>query len=1024
MADQVILFQDANFHGGHKHVFDHEANLKAADDSSFNDRVSSIVVLSGNWQFFKDWEFQNPYPVVLGPGLYDFVGAFKISNDDMSSLATVADPPTMTGDPLNAHAILFEHGQFHGDHRHVFVAEPNLPDNDFNDVTSSIVIEQGNWSLFRNSGFDTDYGPVLGPGVYPSLNDIGIINDDLSSLQPTNSPATINNSVDNEILLFEHESFHGAHKHVFSPEPNLNAGDDSGLNDAVSSVVVLEGKWSFFSSSDFFVPYPASLGPGTYPSVTDQGIVNDDMSSLRPTVSSPALAGSVILFKDTNFRGPHRHVFTSEPNLNTDDDNSFNDNVSSLAILSGNWKFFKDEGFITPYSVVLGPGLYGFVGAFKINNDDMSSLATVADPPTMTGDPLNAHAILFQHGQFHGDHRHVFVAEPNLPDNEFNDITSSIVVEEGNWSFFRNSGFDTAYPPVLGPGIYPFVGDIGINNDDISSLQPTDAAPTIGNSVDSEILLFRHAKFHGPHRHVFTSEPDLGAPDDKVFNDVVSSLVVLLGDWSFYADANFVTPYIESVGPGIYPSVAEQSIANDDMSSLRPTVPTTVATGDQILGHLILFEHGSFHGRHRHIFNSEDNLNAEEDSDFNDRVSSIVVVSGNWRFFRNFNFDDAYPAILGPGIYRSVSAVGILNDDISSVQVADQAATVTGAPLNAHIVLFEHDDFRGTHKHVFVRDTLDAPDDNSFDNQVSSLVVLTGTWTTFADSNFGGQYQPILAPGRYPVVSDIGITNDGLSSLSPTDSDSTITGAAVTSHAMLFENASFRGAHKHVFAEESNLNAPEDDSLNDAVSSIAVLVNQWRTYRDAGFQRRYDVILDGGPNGGLFPLVSDVGITNDDMSSLSPAGTQILFNGTVTFQVDEPRLPDPQTVDAIFTMLLFSDTRLLRIDTFPDIAPTDLVTVSYRHSGDGSFPSDGSLEIPDMSFNIGIHIFGASDSTAQFSLSTGAVTSPQGKFTKTGSPADTAGHIVLVGAGKMIGGSLGDEDFVLTGRGTITPRPT
>ena len=77
----------------------------------------------------------------------------------------------------------------------------------------------------------------------------------------------------------------------------------------------------------------------------------------------------------------------------------------------------------------------------------------------------------------------------------------------------------------------------------------------------------------------------------------------------------------------------------------------------------------------------------------------------------------------------------------------------------------------------------------------------------------------------------------------------------------------------------------------------------------------HNVILDGGPNGGLFPLVSDVGITNDDMSPLSPAGTQTLFSGRVTFQVDEPRLPDPMTATTSFRMLFFSDTRLLRIDT-------------------------------------------------------------------------------------------------------------
>jgi hypothetical protein len=1022
MADQVILFQDANFHGAHKHVFDNETSLKASDHDGFNDRVSSIVILSGNWQFFRDPGFQNPYPVVLGPGLYDFVGKFKISNDDMSSLTTVLDAATIAGDPLNAHAVLFEHGHFHGDHRHIFSAEPNLPDNDFNDVTSSIVVEQGNWSFFRNSGFDQDYGPVLGRGIYPSLSDIGISNDDVSSLQPTDAAATISNSVDNEVLLFEHDSFHGAHKHVFSPEPNLNAADDDSFNDAVSSVVVLQGTWNFFSNSDFSLPYGPSLGPGTYSSVSNQAIVNEDMSSLRPAVPEPP-PGNIILFKDANFHGPHKHVFNSEVNLNTDEDNGFNDNVSSLVIFSGSWRFFKDEGFISPYPVVLGPGLYDFVGKFKINNDDISSLTTVLDAPTIAGDPLDAHAILFEHAAFHGDHRHVFNREANLPDNGFNDVTSSIVVEQGNWSFFRNSGFDGDYGPVLGRGIYPSVNDIGISNDDVSSLLPTDAEASLSNSVENEVLLFEHGKFRGSHKHVFTAEPNLNASDDNIFNDVVSSLVVLRGDWSFYADADFVTPYVGPVVPGTYPTATEQNITNDDMSSLRRAVSTTVVTGNAATGQIILFEHANFHGRHRHIFNSEDNLNASEDSDFNDMVSSIVVVSGNWQFFRNAGFDVAYPPILGPGIYSLVSDVGIANDNLSSLQIVQQEPTVTGMPLDAHIVLFEHADLRGGHKHVFAKDTLDASDDDSLDDKVSSIVVLAGNWVTFAASNFDGQYSPILGLGRYRDVRDIGITNDDLSSLQPTDSESTVTGSTNASHAMLFEHSSFRGAHKHVFAEERDLNASEDDSLNDAVSSIAILSNQWRTYRDAGFRRQYDVILDGGPDGGLFPFVTDVGITNDDMSSLSPAGTEILFDGIVTIKVDEPRLPDPLVVNTVFTMLFFSDTRLLRIDTFPDIAPNELVTVSYQNSGIGSFPSDGTLVIPDLSFKIAIHISVASDSTAQFSLSTDTVTSPQGKFMETGSPADATGNIVLVGAGTLAAGSLDGEDFSLKLSGTITPRP-
>ncbi|OTY65078.1 hypothetical protein BK746_00025 [Bacillus thuringiensis serovar yosoo] len=86
---QVILFEHANFRGAHKHVFNQESNLNAPDDNFFNDKVSSIVIISGQWQFYRDWNFQNPYPYILGPGTYPWVEAVGIKNDDMSSLRSV-----------------------------------------------------------------------------------------------------------------------------------------------------------------------------------------------------------------------------------------------------------------------------------------------------------------------------------------------------------------------------------------------------------------------------------------------------------------------------------------------------------------------------------------------------------------------------------------------------------------------------------------------------------------------------------------------------------------------------------------------------------------------------------------------------------------------------------------------------------------------------------------------------------------------------------------------------------------------
>jgi hypothetical protein len=84
------------------------------------------------------------------------------------------------------------------------------------------------------------------------------------------------------VILFEHTNFHGAHKHVFGPESNLNAGDDNFFNDRVSSIVVLAGTWKFFQNADFNGQYQSVLGPGLYPWVETANIKNDDMSSLRP----------------------------------------------------------------------------------------------------------------------------------------------------------------------------------------------------------------------------------------------------------------------------------------------------------------------------------------------------------------------------------------------------------------------------------------------------------------------------------------------------------------------------------------------------------------------------------------------------------------------------------------------------------------------------------------------------------------------------------------------------------------------
>ncbi len=73
-------------------------------------------------------------------------------------------------------------------------------------------------------------------------------------------------------------------------------------------------------------------------------------------------------------------------------------------------------------------------------------------------------------------------------------------------------------------------------------------------------------------------------------------------------------------------------------------------------------------GAHRHVFNAEQNLNADDDDDFSDSVSSIVMISGNWQFFRNWNFDDDYPSILSRPLQGSSPACAVRGDNCQDLR--------------------------------------------------------------------------------------------------------------------------------------------------------------------------------------------------------------------------------------------------------------------------------------------------------------------------------------------------------------------
>jgi Beta/Gamma crystallin len=133
--------------------------------------------------------------------------------------------------------------------------------------------------------------------------------------------------------------------------------------------------------------------------------------------------------------------------------------------------------------------------------------------------------------------------------------------------------------------------------------------------------------------------------------------------------------------------------------------------------------------------------------------------------FRHINYVEPYPRTLGPGLHPWVRDAGIANDDMTSLRHVHTLPDQPGQASPGEIVLFQHADFRGAHKHL-LRDepSFNASDDSFFNDRVSSLVVRSGRWRCYRHSNYVTPYPPLLSVGLFPWVGSLAITNDDMSS--------------------------------------------------------------------------------------------------------------------------------------------------------------------------------------------------------------------------------------------------------------------
>jgi hypothetical protein len=86
-----------------------------------------------------------------------------------------------------------------------------------------------------------------------------------------------------QIIAFDNENFLGDHTHILG-----NVRDLGKWSNSISSMIILSGTWEFFDDEDFKGAKMGTLGPGMYVNVTDKGLKNNSISSVR--LASPASA--------------------------------------------------------------------------------------------------------------------------------------------------------------------------------------------------------------------------------------------------------------------------------------------------------------------------------------------------------------------------------------------------------------------------------------------------------------------------------------------------------------------------------------------------------------------------------------------------------------------------------------------------------------------------------------------------------------------------------------------------------------
>ncbi len=273
-----------------------------------------------------------------------------------------------------------------------------------------------------------------------------------------------------------------------------------------------------------------------------------------------------------------------------------------------------------------------------------------------------------------------------------------------------------------------------------------------------------------------------------------------------------------------------------------------LAISAQAAAQITFYGREGFEGR---SFSAENQIENFENTAFNDRASSVVVLRGRWEICEDAGFSGRC-AILRPGRYPSLAAMN-LNKSVSSVRMVNRTVRVEDnryAPIPAapQITFYEREGFSG--RAFTAENQVGNFERQGFNDRASSVVVARDFWEACEDPWFGGRCV-ILRPGRYSSLAAMGLS-DSISSVrivsSSERSDESrfapLPGAPVISGAQItfYEGEGFQGRN---FTTRDQVDNFARIGFNDRASSVIVVGEAREVCEDADFGGRCVVLRPG-----------------------------------------------------------------------------------------------------------------------------------------------------------------------------------